>query len=211
MNLGERLLNLRKSKHLSQEEAAEKLNVTRQTISKWETDQSTPDFDKIVPLCELYGITTDELLKGVNVEKEVNHEVTLDDPTINKKRAKGIGISILLYFISVIWIMISVSVMKMNPILATSIFLLIIAIATCNIIYVNMVYKKILTPKEEKKKSLVKHIEDVLSLIILIIYLLVSFITMAWHITWIIWVVFALVMEIIKLILTLSGDYDEEE
>ena len=46
MSLGERLLELRKSKHLSQEELAYKLDVTRQTISKWETDQSTPDFDK---------------------------------------------------------------------------------------------------------------------------------------------------------------------
>ena len=50
-NLGEKLLELRKAKNLSQEEVAEKLNVTRQTVSKWETNQSTPDFDKIVPLC----------------------------------------------------------------------------------------------------------------------------------------------------------------
>ena len=49
-NLGERLYKLRKDKQLSQEEVAEKLNVTRQTISKWETDQSMPDFDKVVPL-----------------------------------------------------------------------------------------------------------------------------------------------------------------
>ena len=60
-NLGERLLELRKDKRLSQEEVAEKLNVTRQTVSKWETNQSMPDFDKIVPLCELYGITPNEL------------------------------------------------------------------------------------------------------------------------------------------------------
>ena len=62
MSLGEKLLNLRKEKHLSQEEVADRLNVTRQTVSKWETDQSTPDFDKIMPICELYGITSNELL-----------------------------------------------------------------------------------------------------------------------------------------------------
>ena len=56
-NLGERLFKLRRDKKLSQEEVAEKLNVTRQTISKWETNQSLPDFDKVVPLCELYDIT----------------------------------------------------------------------------------------------------------------------------------------------------------
>ena len=54
MNIGEKLFELRKSKNLSQEEVAEKLNVTRQTVSKWETNQSTPDFDKILPLCELF-------------------------------------------------------------------------------------------------------------------------------------------------------------
>ena len=67
-NLGEKLLELRKAKNLSQEEVAEKLNVTRQTVSKWETNQSTPDFDKIVPLCELFEISTDELLRGKKAE-----------------------------------------------------------------------------------------------------------------------------------------------
>ena len=47
MSLGQRLIELRKEKKLSREEVAGKLNVTRQTVSKWETDQSTPDFDKI--------------------------------------------------------------------------------------------------------------------------------------------------------------------
>lgn len=70
MNIGQKLLDLRKSKHLSQEEVAYKLNVTRQTISKWETDQSTPDFDKIAPLCSLYGISADELLTGKKREIE---------------------------------------------------------------------------------------------------------------------------------------------
>ena len=59
MNLGERLFELRKAKSLTQDEVAEKLNVTRQTVSKWETNQSTPDFDKIMPICELFEITTE--------------------------------------------------------------------------------------------------------------------------------------------------------
>ena len=56
MSLGERLLDLRKKKGLSQEEIAGLLDVSRQTVSKWETDQSTPDFDKIIPICKLYEI-----------------------------------------------------------------------------------------------------------------------------------------------------------
>ena len=70
MNIGEKLYELRKGKNLSQEEVADKLNVTRQTISKWETNGSSPDFDKIKPLCDLYEITPDELLTGVKKEVE---------------------------------------------------------------------------------------------------------------------------------------------
>ena len=73
-NLGERLLNLRKDKKLSQEEVADKLNVTRQTVSKWETDQSMPDFDKIVPLCELYEITPNELFIEL-AQKELSKDI----------------------------------------------------------------------------------------------------------------------------------------
>ena len=80
-NLGERLFELRKTKNLSQEEVAEKLNVTRQTVSKWETNQSTPDFDKIIPLCELFEISTDELLTGIKKEtkKEENEKTILEN------------------------------------------------------------------------------------------------------------------------------------
>lgn len=70
MNIGEKLYELRKEKNLSQEEVAERLNVSRQTVSKWETNQTTPDFDKIIPLCELFGITSEELLTGKKQENE---------------------------------------------------------------------------------------------------------------------------------------------
>ena len=75
MNLGDKLLELRKKKGLSQEEVAFELNVTRQTISKWETNQTTPDFDKIAPLCKLYEISTDELLTGKKTDEVVNNDI----------------------------------------------------------------------------------------------------------------------------------------
>lgn len=61
MELGEKLLELRRKKGMSQEQVANVLNVSRQTVSKWETGQSYPDFDKLVPLSELYQISLDEL------------------------------------------------------------------------------------------------------------------------------------------------------
>lgn len=64
MAFGERLANLRKAKGLSQEQLAEELDLTRQTISKWELDQSTPDIDYLVQLSDFFGVSTDYLIKG---------------------------------------------------------------------------------------------------------------------------------------------------
>lgn len=69
MTFGERLLAYRNAVNLSQEKLAEKVGVTRQTVSKWETNQSVPDFDKILPLCEALGLTTEELITGEKEEK----------------------------------------------------------------------------------------------------------------------------------------------
>ena len=62
MNFGEKLTNLRKSKNLSQEELAEKLNVSRQTISKWELDQTVPDTENLVNIATFFDTTVGELL-----------------------------------------------------------------------------------------------------------------------------------------------------
>ena len=64
MEFGNRLYELRKQKGLSQEELANRLDVTRQTVSKWELGDSTPDMDKLVALGELFEISLDELVLG---------------------------------------------------------------------------------------------------------------------------------------------------
>ena len=61
MQLGEKLYKLRESKNMSQEELAEKLGVSRQTISNWENDKVTLDVDKAQELCKLYGIDMNAL------------------------------------------------------------------------------------------------------------------------------------------------------
>lgn len=68
MNFNERLMELRKSKGLSQDELGERLSVSRQTISKWELAQSYPDFQRLVLLSDYFGLTLDELVKGINVQ-----------------------------------------------------------------------------------------------------------------------------------------------
>ncbi len=213
-NLGERLFKLRRDKKLSQEEVADKLKVTRQTVSKWETDQSLPDFDKVVPLCDLYGITPDELfieLKGKENSKNSEFVIDLEEEKLKtSKKAKGIAISVVLYFLSCVWILISIPVMNMNPVVACALFLLICGVATGIIIYVCIKYKKIETPKETETDKLRKQISSVVAILITIIYLVISFKTMAWHLTWIIWVIFGLFEEILKLIFMLRSYKDEK-
>lgn len=63
MTLGEKIYSLRVKNGLSQEAFGEKLGVSRQSVSKWETDQSVPELDKIVMISELFTVTTDYLLK----------------------------------------------------------------------------------------------------------------------------------------------------
>lgn len=63
MTLGQKISELRNKQKMSQGDLAEKLNVSRQSISKWETDASVPELDRFVMLSDLFHITIDELVK----------------------------------------------------------------------------------------------------------------------------------------------------
>ena len=65
MNIADRIQHLRKSKGFSQEELADKIGVSRQAVSKWESEQSTPDLEKIIVMSDFFGVTTDYILKGI--------------------------------------------------------------------------------------------------------------------------------------------------
>lgn len=219
MSIGEKILDLRKKKNLSQEELAHKLDVSRQTISKWETDQSNPDFDKIIPLCEVFEITTDELLRGEDIklnkgDKKTNESVVNQLGNRKKRKALFVSGAVFLYFLGVIEIILGDS-LGLNDGVYVSLFLLICAVATVLLIYCFMSddkkYEKIDEEGKHKykNKTLIK-IDKILALVTTIIYFLVSFLTMAWAITWIIFIVYALVMEIIKLIYELKVNGNEE-
>ena len=68
MNFSEKLLTLRKAKGMTQEQLAEKLDVSRQSISKWESGQAVPELEKIVALSTIFDVTTDYLLKSSEID-----------------------------------------------------------------------------------------------------------------------------------------------
>lgn len=68
MNFNEKLIELRKSKGLSQEEFGQEIGVSRQTISKWELAQSYPDFQRLVLISDYFGLSIDALVKDIEVQ-----------------------------------------------------------------------------------------------------------------------------------------------
>ena len=82
MILADKIIRLRKKNGWSQEELAEKMNVSRQAVSKWEGAQTIPDLEKILKLGELFGVTTDYLLKDEIENEEYTDGVS--DPGIRK-------------------------------------------------------------------------------------------------------------------------------
>lgn len=68
MDLAKKILTLRKSRNWTQDQLAEQLDVSRQTISKWESGQSLPELDKIIALSEVFNVSTDCLLKPSKVD-----------------------------------------------------------------------------------------------------------------------------------------------
>lgn len=74
MKISDRILELRRQKGISQEELADKLGVSRQAVSKWESEQSVPEMEKIIAMSEFFDVTTDYLLKGIEPIKENDKE-----------------------------------------------------------------------------------------------------------------------------------------
>ena len=76
MEFNNKLYELRKQKGFSQEELAGRLNVSRQTISKWEIGESTPDMEKLIAISDLFEVSLDELVKGEKAESRETSEQT---------------------------------------------------------------------------------------------------------------------------------------
>lgn len=70
MNIADRIQTLRKARGMSQEELADKIGVSRQAVSKWESEQSMPDIQKIIIMSDYFGVTTDYILKGIEQSKQ---------------------------------------------------------------------------------------------------------------------------------------------
>ena len=80
MNIGNNICFLRKQKKLTQEQFAEMMNVTRQTVSRWETDEVVPELDRLTQMCSVFSCTMDEL-----VREELNAKEAVYSPVQIRK------------------------------------------------------------------------------------------------------------------------------
>lgn len=119
MIFADKLIQLRKKSGWSQEELAEQMNVTRQSVSKWEGAQSVPDLEKMVRLSELFGVSTDYLLKDeieqtefINASKETSHvkRVSMEEAnaflSVKAATSKSIAYGVFLCILSPICLLI---------------------------------------------------------------------------------------------------------
>lgn len=108
MNLGNKIMTLRKKNNMSQEELAEKVGVTRQTISKWELEETSPDITQAKTLSNIFKVSLDELvnndLNSIIVEKVSNTEKLAG---IIIKILKVFGILIIAFILLMIFLIIS--------------------------------------------------------------------------------------------------------
>ncbi len=97
MKLGEQIYKLRTEKSLSQGDLADALDVSRQSVSKWENDTAVPDLDKLIKLCDIFEISLDELAGREKNEKSATYDVPQSSATHQPKIAGYIFLGITLF------------------------------------------------------------------------------------------------------------------
>lgn len=110
LEIANRLVKLRKENHLSQEQLAEKIGISRQAVSKWERAEASPDTDNLILLARLYHISLDELLK-TEEPVEAAEQPEIKDADVSEQSGNGfwrslpypLVISILYLILGFVW------------------------------------------------------------------------------------------------------------
>lgn len=96
MNLGAKVLELRSKRNMSQGDLADALNVSRQSVSKWETNSSVPELDKLLKMSEIFAVSLDELVHGTKIITEspnvVNNEQVQHVSGLPLRKIIGLGL-----------------------------------------------------------------------------------------------------------------------
>src|SRR6056297_1326671 len=124
MSIEESIYELRKKNNLSQGELTSKMDVSRQSITKWETGQSVPDLKNIIKLSEIFNVTVDEIVKDKNIN-EINEEISgkVKDNSKSAKHQRNKTLGYILMAIGALTSILSVLTIPGGILLAIPIFI----------------------------------------------------------------------------------------
>lgn len=207
MTIGAKIQNLRKQRGMSQEQLAEALGVSRQAVSKWEAEQSVPDIDKIIAICDYFCVTTDYILRDAELpqpqpEPAPQYTYNISEPeekTDNtekrKKSALLLAIAIMLYILCVVPLII------FENVLGVVLMFVMIAIATGIIVYrgiTNSKDKKEENEQKEPENPVLKAVKSGAWAVATVTYFAISFASGAWHITWLVFPITGAIVNVIE-------------
>ena len=194
MSLSDNLRALRKQKGYSQEQLAERLNVSRQAVSKWESDNGYPEMESLIILSDLFECTIDDLLKN---------DLTQHNPTAKQAYDKHYSLIAKAYTFAVVLQILIENLYNEN--LANGLFMVFVTIAVGIFVYFGTLKSKydqvdLKVIKQDKRNKKVSIYCGIIMMIVTAIYLGCSFTTNAWHISWIVYPIGGIICGIVWLL-----------
>ena len=202
MTIGVKIQNLRKQKGLSQEQLAEAVGVSRQAVSKWEAEQSVPDIDKIILICDYFGVTTDYILRDEEMScTETVHSTNKNeeekDMDNKKKSTLLLTVSVMLY------ILCAVPIIIIPNQVGLVLLLVMVAVATGLMIFRSRLNSSDKRDENEEKppkpeNPILKAVKRCVWVIAVVVYIVISFSSGAWYITWLVFPITGAIIDVIK-------------
>lgn len=218
MSIGENLYYLRKKAGFTQEGLAEELNISRQSVSKWETGEAYPETDKLIALCDKFNVTMDELVRGdltnpqdgafspreeAPAAAEENGRTEKDQKTL-KRAAAHSAVCSCVFLLALIAFLVCGFVWGLWRVCWVS---FIFALCVCSVLHAFGIGNGEEHAQERGNRTRLQHISASLSGAVMLlcvgVYLILGLVAGLWHPTWIIFIVGAVVCVILGV---LSGD-----
>ena len=212
MTIGVKIQNLRKQRGLSQEQLAETLGVSRQAVSKWEAEQSVPDIDKIILICEYFGVTTDyilrneemscmEAIQSINTNKNEDKEESKEN---EKKSALLLTVAVMLY------ILCAVPIIIIPNQVGLVLLLVMVAVATGMMIFRSRLNSSDKRDEIEEEpptpeNPILKAVKRCVWVLAIVVYIVISFSSGAWYITWLVFPITGAITDVIEACFDLKG------
>ena len=129
MSFSENLQTLRKANNISQEQLAERLDVSRQAVSKWETDGGYPEMDKIIALCSIFGCTMDELVTG-KISVDMPNERKEYDSHYNRfAKGMALGVGLIIFGVAMVVLLSAISMTELMDAIGVTVLFMCIGVA----------------------------------------------------------------------------------